>query len=619
MLAGLAAQPSQTGMTCAQATDLTNVTIPKTADPSSLIAISSKTASDQEEATLPSSIISYFDSLPEIQQQFNDIPLSSCAVIPQQPELCTHVVSSTTKQCSTSTSGNLTRSICTEVTLTSVSTQTSSAAHVPINTGQVNLGRNPAAFLTYNTLTLSSEGSGLPANLLSDAIVSPTDPQHRESEYIHPIASEFLAKTTSVIASKSSSKPVLRPNVLSEPAPSEAKQSGGNGSPSQPTTGSGGSSDNQDGKGGGENPSPDAPRKSSQPVVAQPEASRTSFEDPTQSGSGFNNIQSAIAGLASQASEAKPDGGRPDGTAGPQTTSGAGIGNLWSAIQSVVSYVAAPQGPVSTIRPGETPSAERPAKTEASQQDADIGNTESAHFTDGNTAEGPEATTASVTADQVSGNTGSAHSTSGYTAEAPEHTAAVVTTDQVPVFTFLGQTLSPGDAATFGGSPISGLPSQDGVIISGSQTVHVSDGSATTIHQSGQQPVTVSRSGSVLVVNDQTLSPGQEITAGRTTASLAQSTAVLYVNGAATTLAGPSITLGGTVYNAAPGSSSTGKDLGGYIYSGIGGSVATGSSSDGAANAAVTTPPSTGAGSRSWERIHFGWATAALCALLSLY
>jgi hypothetical protein len=400
---------------------------------------------------------------------------------------------------------------------------------------------------------------------------------------------EILAKATSAIASKSSSKSALRPNILSEPAPSEAKQSGGDGSPPQPTTTAGGSSDNQDAGDGGENSSPGTPHRSSQPDAAPTKASQTSFENPTRSGSGSEIIQSAIAGLASQASAAKSNSDRPDGSAGSQTTPGVGLGNLWSAIQSVASHVANSQGPVPTLLPGETPSAERPASTTAQQQQGDAGNDNTTH------------------------------DTIGYTAEAPEPTAAVVTADQVPVFTFLGQTLSPGDAATFGGSPISGLPSQDGVIIGGSQTVRVSDGSATTIHQSGQQPITFSRSGSVLVVNDQTLSSaGQQITVGQTTASLAQSTAVLYVNGAATTLAGPSITLGNTVYNAAPELSSTGKDLGGYIYSGIGGPIATGSSSDGPANTTGVTP-STGAGSRSWGRIYPGWAIAALCTLLFSY
>jgi hypothetical protein len=62
---------------------------------------------------------------------------------------------------------------------------------------------------------------------------------------------------------------------------------------------------------------------------------------------------------------------------------------------------------------------------------------------------------------------------------------------------------------------------------------------------------------------------------------------VLYVNGASTTLAGPSFTLAGTVYTAVetPTSHSDGG-LGGCIYSGIGGSVpgTAASTGDGSAN-----------------------------------
>jgi hypothetical protein len=167
-----------------------------------------------------------------------------------------------------------------------------------------------------------------------------------------------------------------------------------------------------------------------------------------------------------------------------------------------------------------------------------------------------------------------------------------------PVFTFQGQTLSPGNAATFGGSPVSGLSGQDGVVVDGTQTVLVPDGQATTIQQSGLEPLTVSRSGSVIVIDGQTLSPGQQVTAGQTTVSLAQSTGVLYVNGAATTLAGPSITIGGTVYTAPADASASGDDLGGYIYSGIGGSPTSGSpQNSGSANKTGTTP-STASGSR---------------------
>jgi hypothetical protein len=186
MLAGVAAQPSQTGTTCARATDFTDVTFPQTADPSSLIAIARKTASDQDGATLPSSIISYLDSLPEVQQQFNDIPLFSCPVLQRQSGICTQVVSSTSKQCTTSTHGNLTRTSCTERALTSVITKTPYVESATLGTGPILVSRNPAAYLTYNTLSLSSEPSGLPVNFSPDVIASPTYPQDHESEYICP-------------------------------------------------------------------------------------------------------------------------------------------------------------------------------------------------------------------------------------------------------------------------------------------------------------------------------------------------------------------------------------------------------------------------------------------------
>lgn len=236
--------------------------------------------------------------------------------------------------------------------------------------------------------------------------------------------------------------------------------------------------------------------------------------------------------------DAKPDG---DGdTSKPQDGSGSGsaggIGNLWSAIQSVASNEVNSQGQSPTPTPGSSPGTDEAA-------------------------------------------------------------------NNAPVFTFQGQTLSPGNAATFGGSPVSGLSGQDGVVVDGTQTVIVPDGQVTTVQQSGLEPLTVSRSGSALIVDGQTLSPGQQVTAGQTTVSLAQSTGVLYVNGAATTLAGPSITIGGTVYTATAGASPSSGDLGGYIYSGIGGSSPSGSPrNSGSANETGTTP-STGSGSRTrrWE------------------
>ena len=203
-----------------------------------------------------------------------------------------------------------------------------------------------------------------------------------------------------------------------------------------------------------------------------------------------------------------------------------------------------------------------------------------------------------------------------YTAAEPAATG--VTTTRPPVFTFQGNTLGPGEAATFGGSPVSELPGQDGVVIDGTQTVLVSDSQATTFEHSGLGPLTVSRSGSVLVFNGQTLSSGQQVTAGQITVSLGQSTGVIYVNGAATTLAGPSIAIGGSVYTAATAGSTTSEDLGGYIYSGIGGSAESTSERSRSESASGTGPtPFTGAGSRSEEWCPYGWAFAVLALWLT--
>lgn len=161
---------------------------------------------------------------------------------------------------------------------------------------------------------------------------------------------------------------------------------------------------------------------------------------------------------------------------------------------------------------------------------------------------------------------------------------------------------------------MSEAPDRDGIVIDGTHTVLVSEGQITTVQQSGLGPYTVSRSGSVLIVDGQTLSPGQQITAGQTTVSLAQSTGVLFVNGAATTLAGPSITIGGTVYTAPAGASTSGGDLGGYIYSGIGGSETSGSSQNnsGSANETGSVTPSTGSGSRTRRWDSYIWVLIIL-------
>lgn len=196
---------------------------------------------------------------------------------------------------------------------------------------------------------------------------------------------------------------------------------------------------------------------------------------------------------------------------------GADMGNLWSALQGLASQIATAQVPENV----------------------------------GNTA--PEA---------VPGAAG--HPTNGNTA-----------------FVHPGKTRNPSNTTTFGGSPVSQLADSNGVIVDGSQTVRLPNRQIVTIHPTGREPMTVLRSRSAFIIGDRTVHPDEQIAAGQTTASLAESTIVLYVNGAATTLAGPSTTLGGTLYTTANITSTSSGDIGGYIYSGVGGMATTGNSRDG--------------------------------------
>ena len=196
-----------------------------------------------------------------------------------------------------------------------------------------------------------------------------------------------------------------------------------------------------------------------------------------------------------QGAQSDDDDGSPDTSQHSAGVVSADVGNLWSAIQSVASHVANSQGPIATSPPRNTGQA-----ASVPQQDSNAGDAQTAQNTDSDR----------------------------YTAAEPAATG--VTTTRPPVFTFQGNTLGPGEAATFGGSPVSELPGQDGVVIDGTQTVLVSDSQATTFEHSGLGPLTVSRSGSVLVFNGQTLSSGQQVTAGQITVSLEQSTAVSYTH-----------------------------------------------------------------------------------------
>lgn len=450
-------------------------------------------------------------------------------------------------------------------------TQSTGSYGAEMSTGPVLVPRKPAAYLTYNTLTPSSDSADSQANLASQVMATPTHPKHQESMFESTSMSRPPRTLTPAIATKPGSRSTASPNDVGE-------TTRGGELPPQKTAEPGSSSpDDGSPEKGDDNSGPDTPQQDSQPAPARPGSSQMPSDNSGNSGSGFQNIESAIGGLASQASalrgtsteassgEKPHDNGQLSGAPRPQTTVGPSLGNLWSAIQSIASHA------TFTLPAREVASVDEPASSSVSQQDTAAGESENAHDADNDpTATGPA--------------------------------APGVTTNGAPIFVIEGKTLGPGDAATFGGNPLSQLPGRDGVVIDGSQTLHVSDGQATTIQQSGGNvPITVSRSGSVLIVNGKTLRPDQQFTVGQTTVSLAKSTGVLYVNGAATTMAGPSITVGGTVYTAPADASTSGGDLGGYIYSGIEGSGTSGSSrSESTSDTGVT--PSTGIGSRSSGR-----------------
>ena len=341
--------------------------------------------------------------------------------------------------------------------------------------------------------TLSlSEDAGLPVSVVPDVIATPTHPSHKQSEYNTRLCPK--SQLTIMPAPERETESVKPPDHDTGSAPA------------------------------GELP----PHKTTV---------------PKSSPDGQNSVPNH-------------NGNTPDTSQEDSGSGLAGIGNLWSAIQSVASNVANTQGPVLTSPPA-----------------------------------GPSGV------DQA--------------ANSP------------PVFTFDGHSLSPGNAATYGGSLVSEAPDQDGIVIDGTQTVLVSEGQVTTVRQSGLGTSTVSRSGSVLIVNGQTLSPGQPITTGQTTVSLAESTGVLYVNGDATTLVGPSITIRSTVYTAQAVASTSAGDLGGYIYSGVGGSATSGSSSNsnGSANETGSVTPSTGSGSRTkrWGAYSWGMITLMFWLIQGIY
>ena len=146
----------------------TEITLPQSVDPSLLVAVAgttffgqkvSSTSSVSSPSAIPSSILGYLDTLPEVQEQFGGIPITSCAYLTSKPQACTVIVTSVSTSCFSGL-GNSTRTSCTEKLVTATSTiVTDASSSAPYMTnGPVFAPRRSAAYLTYNTLPLSDDG-----------------------------------------------------------------------------------------------------------------------------------------------------------------------------------------------------------------------------------------------------------------------------------------------------------------------------------------------------------------------------------------------------------------------------------------------------------------------------
>jgi hypothetical protein len=279
--------------TCSRPTKGTELTLPPSADPSSLVAIVgttsfgqkvSSTSSKQDPSLMPSSILGYLDTLPEVREQLNGVPITSCAYLAPQPERCTVVETVTSTGCG-SGSGNLTRA-CSEGVATVTSTI---AASAPTGLGPIFVPRRPAAYLTYNTLTLS-KGAGAALNDVPVETTSTTSRiQSKETET--GFTFERIPSITAEGESAKDSTPTAEPVDASHAAESQPADAivsalvslaAASQDTAKPTEPGGTTDDSRTGDDEGQQPAPDG-------VVEQ---------SNTQS---IGNLLSALQGVASQA------------------------------------------------------------------------------------------------------------------------------------------------------------------------------------------------------------------------------------------------------------------------------------------------------------------------------
>jgi hypothetical protein len=578
------------------------ITLPLSADPSSLVAIVGTTFFGQQvnstssvpyPSLIPTSILGYLDTLPEVREQLGKIPITSCASLTPEPEKCTIVVKSTSTSC-LSDSGNLTNTHCTEkvVTITStIAEEDRSLSESPplMTNGPVLVPRRPAAYLTYNTLPLSDDREGAALDQATPG-TTPTSAgtQSKETQPGHTF--EKIPSLTAERDTPKDSKPTSTSVDTSHTAEPQAAEVVINALASLATA--------------------------SQNAVKTTESEGTADNSRVDD---TGNRHSASDGAIDQ----------------PETQS---IGNLLDALQAVASQAATTQGLAATVIPQDPSNVKSPSNTGEVEPQTGDGDPE-----DATNAEPSATATETSISDTVTnslpifkfqGQTVTAGGTVTFGGHAvkqlPNHDGVMIDHDrevllsdgeatalspqdsQQPVtvsrsgsaFIVNGQTIPAnqeitagqatqaviaGGAVTFGSNTVSKLPSADGVLIDKDSTVLLSDGQATTVSQKdSQQPVTISRSGTAFIVNGKTVPANQEITVGQTTASASASgsSAVLYINET------PVSTMSG-------GSPATSTGVGGYINSGMGGDAASASSDGTSANATDTVAPSTGDGSRA--------------------
>jgi hypothetical protein len=584
------------------------ITLPLSADPSSLVAIVGTTFFGQQvnstssvpyPSLLPTSILGYLDTLPEVREQLGNIPITSCASLTPQPEKCTIVVTSTSTSC-LSGSGNLTNTRCTEKVVTVTSTiaeEDRSLSESPplMTTSPVLVPRKPAAYLTYNTLPLSDDREGAALDQATPG-TTPTSAgtQSKETQPGHTF--EKIQSITAEGDSPKDSKPTSIPGGTSPTAEFQPAEAVINALVSLAVA-----SQNS--------------AKSTEPVGTTDD-SRTDDAESQQ--------------LASDGAIDRPE-----------TQS---IENLLDALQAVASQAATTQGLAATVIPQDPSNVKSPSNTGEVEPQTGDGDPE-----DATNAEPSATATQKSISDTITnslpiftfqGQTITAGGTMTFggnvVSQLPNADGVVIDHDrtvflnggeatilppqgsQQPItvsrsgsaFIVNGQTIpadqeitagqttqaiTAGSAVTFGGNAVSKLPNADGVVVNHDRTVILSDGGATTLpQQDAQQPITISRSGTSFIVNGKTVPANQEITVGQTTvsASISGSSAVLYINGTPV----PQTTTAGAGGSSTP--SSTG--VGGYINSGMGGDVADASSDGTSANVTDgSVTPSTGDGSKA--------------------